>query len=47
MTSLVQGFTIGETETAHWLLLVTFGSYLSPKATIAAFMCNKTLNGYW
>jgi hypothetical protein len=47
MTSHVHGFTIGETETDHWLQLVTFGSYQSPKATIAAFICNKTLNGYW
>jgi hypothetical protein len=29
MTSHVQGFTIGETETDHWLQLVTFGSYQS------------------
>jgi hypothetical protein len=43
MTSHVQGFTIGETETDHWLQLVTFGSYQSPKATICSIYLQQNL----
>ena len=36
ITSRVQGFAIGEIEPDHWLQLVTFGSYQSPKTTICS-----------
>jgi hypothetical protein len=39
----VQGFTIGETETDHWLQRVTFGSYQPPKATICSIYLQQNL----
>jgi hypothetical protein len=43
VTSCVQGFIISETETDHWLQLVTFGSYQSPKATICSIYLQRNL----
>ena len=43
VSSCVQGFTIGETETGHWLQRVTFGSYQPPKATICSIYLQQNL----
>ena len=43
VSSCIQGFTIGETETDHWLQLVTFGSYQSPKPTICSIYLQQNL----